>query len=240
MNDLKGKYVLVTGASRGIGQAVAGSFLKHGAQVCGVSRDLAKLKEVKSSIESKGLSQGSGNFDFIEADLADPKDIQRIAEHTSQIDILVHNAAFFECLVLDKMTQEVWDRHIQVNLTAPFLLTKLLWNKLKKPQGKESAIIFISSLAGVQNKQKFPGSSAYSASKMGLIGLCEVLALEGKEFNIRANTISPGAVETKMLRDAFPNMKADFTPQNIADMVLYYASEISQPVTGTNVHVSIN
>ena len=73
---------------------------------------------------------------------------------------------------------------------------------------------------------------------MGLVGLCEVFAVEGKKFNIRANSISPGAVETKMLRDAFPTMKADFMPQDIADIVLYYASQVSSPITGTNVIVS--
>ncbi len=228
--DIKNKSVLVTGVSRGIGQAVSKIFQAQGACVYGVSRSIEVPQE-------NNISNGLGKFVPLKADLLIEEEIYKVASKIDQLDVIVHNAAFFKPSTLTKLTKKEWDQHIMLNLTTPFLLTQALWNKLKKPMGSEASIVFISSLAGVQNKEKFPGTSAYVSAKMGLVGLCEVIAVEGREFNIRANVISPGSVETKMLRDAFPTMKADFKPQEIARMVLYYASEISSPITGTNIIV---
>ena len=154
LNDLEKKHVLVTGASRGIGQAVAESFLEQGAYVYGVARSLSALNDIKKNTVAKEYD----HFNLIPADLYLTQDIQKIADQLSQIDILIHNAAFFDCKLIEDISQENWNKHIQVNLTAPFLLTKLLWEKLKKTQDKESTIVFVSSLAGVQNKEKFPGN----------------------------------------------------------------------------------
>ena len=225
--DIKNKTALVTGASRGIGRAIAENLLQWGAHVYGVARSSDEMKHIATQ-------KYSGGFTPLIADLANQEEIQKIAAKVHRLDILIHNAAFFECLMIDQLSEEKWNQHIMLNLTTPFLLTRALWKKLKKPSGSESSIVFISSLAGVQNKEKFAGTSAYVSSKMGLTGLSEVVALEGKEFNIRSNAISPGSVDTKMLKDAFPEMQADFTPANIAHAVLYYASEVSAPVSGTN------
>ncbi len=233
--DMKGKSALVTGTSRGIGKAISMILQDKGACVYGVSRLEEETMEVKFQKAQSDTSEQQGTFIPLRADLSKEHEIQRVASKVDKIDILVHNAAYFRSMSFEQLTKTEWEQHMMLNLTTPFLLTQALWNKLKKPSGAESSIVFISSLAGVQNKEKFLGTSAYVASKMGLVGLSEVVATEGKQFNIRANSISPGSVDTQMLRSAFPAMEADFKPQEIARTALYYASSISSPITGTNV-----
>ena len=233
--DIKNKSALVTGTSRGIGKAISTILQDKGARVYGVSRSEKETIKINSPKMKDGTSETRGTFIPLQADLSQEQEIQQVASKIDTIDILVHNAAYFQLTPFEQLTRDQWEQHIMLNLTTPFLLTRALWDKLKKPSGAESSIVFISSLAGVQNKEKFPETSAYVASKMGLVGLSEAIAVEGKAFNIRSNSISPGAVNTPMLQSAFPSMKADFNPQEIARMVLYYASSSSSPITGTNI-----
>ena len=228
--DLKNKKALVTGASKGIGHEICMLFLQNNMEVYG----LARSSEAMLDLELKYT-----NFRGITADLSNNESIEQAVVNIPNLDILVHNAGYFNGALLQDMSLKNWEQHIQINLTAPFLLTKLLWEKLSKCKPNMGSIIFISSLAGVHHKEKFPTTTAYTASKMGLVGFMEVIASEGKHYNIRANCISPGSVNTEMLQKAFPNMKADFTTTNIANSVAYFASSISEPITGTNFVISI-
>ena len=232
--DLSKKFAVVTGASRGIGRRIAEELLNYGA----VLYAIARASEDLSSLEDRAKERGQ-KIIKLEADLKDIKQIEGISNSIENVDILVHNAACFQSALIEDMSIENWEGHIQLNLTAPFLLTKALWHKLKRCPSKEASIVFISSLAGVIHKEKFPGTSAYVATKMGLVGFCEAMASEGRSFGIRANCISPGSVDTEMLRKAFPDMKADFTVKNISNMVLYMASSISKPISGSNIIVQI-
>ncbi len=234
-DDLKNKNVLITGASYGIGRKICMDLLSMGACVYGLARSKEKLEEITEGVKDKGE-----NFTPIVADLSNAENIQNAIQSVSKLDILIHNAAYFEPQSLENTSLEIWNKHLTVNLTAPFLLTSLLWEKLQRSKYQEGAsIIFINSLAGVPGKEKFPMTSAYTSSKMGLLGLCEVVAAEGKNYNIRANCISPGSVDTKMFRDSFPHLTPTFKPENISAITLYYASKISFPISGANVVVSV-
>ena len=226
--DLNNKTAIITGVSRGIGYETCIQLLENNVTVYGISRTEATLLDIEKRYP---------NFIPIISDLT--KDTPIILTSLPKIDILIHNAGFFEGYSIENMPLEIWNYHLNINLTVPFKLTQVLWDKLKNENNESSSIIFISSLAGVSNKEKFATTAAYTASKMGLVGLMEVIATEGKPHNIRANCISPGAVNTEMLRAAFPNMKADFSPNNITQAILYFASNISAPITGTNFVISV-
>ena len=232
--DLSEKFAVVTGASRGIGRCIAEECLNYGATLYAIARASDDLSSLGRQAKKRGQK-----IITLETDLKDVQQIEDLSHSIENVDILIHNAAFFQSALIQDMSIENWEEHIRLNLTAPFLLTRVLWDRLKKCPSKEASIVFISSLGGVIHKEKFPGTSAYVATKMGLVGFCEALASEGRPFGIRVNCVSPGSVDTEMLRKTFPDMKADFTVKNISNMVLYMASSISKPISGSNIIVQV-
>ena len=233
-SDLSKKIAVITGASRGIGRQIAKDMLACGTKVYAIARASNDLSSLEKQSKEKNQS-----LITLETDLKDGQQIEKISQKIENVDILIHNAAYFKSSLLEDTNIETWEAHIQLNLNAPFLLTKSLWSKLKECPSKEASIVFISSLAGVIHKEKFPATSAYVSTKMGLVGFCEAIASEGKTLGIRANCISPGSVDTQMLRKTFPDMKADFTTKNVSNMVLYMASSISKPISGSNIIVQV-
>jgi 3-oxoacyl-[acyl-carrier protein] reductase len=227
-----GKVAIVTGASQGIGRAIALAYGEEGARVVATARTTDAIEAVAGQIEKMG-SEGMG----ITADLSRDADIQRIVDETlarfGRIDILVNNAAMIHPPInLTDFDAELWSQIIKVNLTSPALLIKaVLPGMIENRCGK---IINVSSMGGRKGGK---GRSAYRASKAALINLTESIAAEVKEYRIDVNCICPGTVFTEGLQKAFgvesgednPRM---MLPEEIAAVAMFLASDDSSSITG--------
>ncbi|HJW92350.1 MAG TPA: SDR family NAD(P)-dependent oxidoreductase [Thermoanaerobaculia bacterium] len=202
------RVAIVTGASGGIGTATADLFEERGARVIRASR-------------STGF------------DVSNEADVARLLQEP--VDIIINNAGAIEVARLHEMSSDMWDRTFAVNVRGAFLMCKYaLPSMIARRSG---AIVNVASISGVVGPQKFPGFTAYCASKAALISLTESLAVEVKEHGIRVNCISPGSVDTKMWAEVSNNAPADMTPREIAEAIAFLASDRSRPMNGQNLNV---
>ena len=219
------RIALVTGASRGIGRAIALAYAAEGANVVVTARSADALRELAGDIESQGREALA-----VTADLAREADIAALAEATlarfGRIDILVNNAAIIHrpTLLVD-FDPALWRAVVDVNLVAPALLTKALL----------PAMIDISSMGGRVGSHR---RSAYRATKAALINLTESLAAEVHEHGIAVTCICPGGVDTEGMREAYDSRgRADnpdlMDPAEIADVATFLASDAASAITGT-------
>jgi NAD(P)-dependent dehydrogenase (short-subunit alcohol dehydrogenase family) len=187
---IDGRVALVTGASRGIGRAIAETLAASGAIVAAAARTGADLAEVVRAIESAG-----GRAIAIECDVADPAQpeaaVGAIVERLGRLDILVNNAGIGCRGKVDELTLEQWDRVFAVNLRGVFLMTRAAVPVMKKGGGGH--IVNISSVAGLVAN---PGISAYNATKFGLMGFSESLMFELRHDHIKVTVICPGSTDT--------------------------------------------
>jgi NAD(P)-dependent dehydrogenase (short-subunit alcohol dehydrogenase family) len=232
MAELTGKVALITGASRGIGRAIALAYAAAGASVAVTARTAAQLDSLVAEIEAFG-----GTALAIPADLAVEADIQRIAQAVvrrfGRLDILVNNAAIIHPRIdLVDFDPALWRRVLDVNLTAVALLTKaVLPGMIAQGSGK---IINISSIGGRKGAK---GRSAYRVTKAALISLTESVAAEVKCHGIDVNCICPGGVDTEGYREAFGSQGRADNPRlmasaEIAALALFLASNASSAITG--------
>jgi len=233
MGKLKGQTAIVTGASRGIGKAIAVMFASEGANVVVTARTEYAIDDLAGRIVQSG-----GSALAVTADLSIDSDLQRIADETlanyGRIDILVNNAGIIHPRInLVDFDFELWRNVVAVNLEAVALLTALcLPSMMQRNYGK---VINISSIGGRKGSK---GRSAYRATKAALINLTESVAAETKPYGIDVNCICPGGVDTEGYREAFrmrgkiddPSLMA---PEEIAKLAVYLASDDSSSVTGS-------
>ena len=232
--SLEGKTILVTGASSGIGQAMAIECSKMGAQLVIVARNEDRLKETYNQLE------GKGHLSFI-VDLTNSEDLVRLATITPEVDGLVNNAGIGHTSLVRFIKQSDVERVFQTNTFAPIMLTKELLKKKKIKNG--GSIVFTSSIAAFSNAL---GNGLYSASKAGICAYMRSCAKELADKKIRANAICPGMVETKLIRwgalseddlqkdmEKYP-LKRYGRPEEIAFMTIYLLSDASAWVTGTS------
>jgi acetoacetyl-CoA reductase/3-oxoacyl-[acyl-carrier protein] reductase len=233
MEKLRGQTAIVTGASRGIGKAIAVMFASEGANVVVTARTEHAIDDLAGRIV-----QSEGSALAVTADLSIDSDLQRIADETlanyGRIDILVNNAGIIHPPInLVDFDFELWRKVVAVNLEAVALLTALcLPSMMERNYGK---VINISSIGGRKGSK---GRSAYRATKAALISLTESVAAETKPYGIDVNCICPGGVDTEGYREAFrmrgkiddPSLMA---PEEIAKLAVYLASDDSSSVTGT-------
>ena len=239
MLRLKEKKVLITGATGGIGSAMAKRMAKQGA-------DLVLSGTKKDSLETLSNEIGDNCYSFA-ADLAKKEEIKNLViwaiEKMGSIDILVNNAGITRDNLSIRMSDEDWDDVINVNLTASFLLSRdCLKVMLKKRWGR---IINITSVVGVMGNA---GQSNYAASKAGMIGMTKSIASEVASRGITVNCISPGYVVTAMtdkISDAAKENILQNTPvrrfgkaEEIADWAIYLASNEADYITGQNINVN--
>jgi 3-oxoacyl-[acyl-carrier protein] reductase len=234
--ELTGKVALVTGASRGIGKAIAIKLASMGAQIAVnyLSNEVESAKVVQT------IASAGGEAWAVKADVSDSSAvkamIQQITEKWGKIDILVNNAGITRDGLLPRLSDESWDAVINTNLRGAFLCTKFaLRSMMNQPWGR---IINISSLAGVVGNQ---GQANYSASKGGLIAFTKATAREVSSRNITANVIAPGFFVTEMT-DKLPQEAKDMIlsriplkrygqPQEVAELAAFLASEKSSYIT---------
>ena len=242
MKLLEGKTALITGASRGIGRAIALRFAEHGANV--VFTDLrydehaeSLEKEMKElGVKAKGYASDASSLE------SSTNTVNAIIEEFGRIDVLVNNAGITRDKLMLRMTEEDWDLVIGINLKSAFNLTKAVQRYMIKQ--RVGSIINMSSVVGVSGNA---GQANYAASKAGLIGFTKSVAQELGSRNIRCNAVAPGFIETEMTKKLSAEVRETWTQTiplrragqvgDVADVCLFLASELSSYVTGQVIQV---
>lgn len=242
MKLLEGKTALITGASRGIGKAIALKFAREGADIA--VTNIFDDEEFNETInEITGLGVKAKGYVFNVASFGDSqKIIEDILKDFQKIDILVNNVGITKDTLLMRMSEEQWDAVINVNLKSVFNLTKAVLQPMLKQKG--GSIINMSSVVGVSGNA---GQSNYSASKAGIIGFTKSIAREVGSRSIRVNAIAPGFILTEMTDKLPEDVKSEWinkiplrrggTPEDVANTALYLACNLSSYVTGQTIHV---
>ncbi|MFO7923844.1 MAG: 3-oxoacyl-[acyl-carrier-protein] reductase [Bacteroidales bacterium] len=242
MKMLEGKNALITGASRGIGKAIAITLANHGANIA--FTDLAYDDQARSvekeisgtGVRAKGYASNAAKFDETE------KTVDMIAKEFGSIDILVNNAGITKDTLLMRMTEEQWDAVINVNLKSVFNFTKAVQKYMLKQ--RSGSIINMSSVVGVSGNA---GQSNYSASKAGILGFTKSVARELGARNIRCNAIAPGFIMTDMTATLPEDVRKEWiqgiplrrggTPEDVANVTLFLASDLSSYISGQVISV---
>lgn len=242
MELVKGKNIIITGASRGIGKGIALAFAKQGANVAftysssaGPAEELEK-ELVAYGVKAKAYQSNAADFDAAQ-DLA-----TAVVEEFGSIDVLINNAGITKDNLLMRISEEDFDQVIEVNLKSVFNMTKAVQRTMLKQ--RHGSLIHMSSVVGVKGNA---GQANYAASKAGIIGFSKSVALELGSRNIRSNVIAPGFIETEMT-DKLPEdvvaqwragipLKRGGTPADVANACLFLASDLSAYISGQVLHV---
>ena len=209
--------ILLTGASRGIGYETVIALAKNPAnKLIALSRNKEKLEKLNKVV-------APNNIQILPVDLTnlDESYLATALSEIQSIDVLINNAGLLINKPFTELEMTDWRNMFDVNIFGVVQLIQLLLPKLRA--ANNAHILNISSMGGLQGSSKFPGLSAYSASKAAVINLTECLAEELKEDNIRVNCFALGAVQTEMLEDAFPGYKAPVTSEEMATYISWFA-----------------
>lgn len=242
MSALDGRVAIVTGASRGIGAAIAGLLSERGAAVVISGRDEARLADAVKALEATG-----GRILGIGADVARREDAERLVEeareHFGRLDVLVNNAGIIRDALLVRMKDDDWDRVMETNLRGAFLMTRAAGRVMMRQ--RRGRIINIASAAGVMGNA---GQANYSAAKAGLIGLTRATARELAHWNILVNAVAPGLIETDMIAAVPAAAREALLAQvplariggvrDVAEMVGFLAGDGAGYITGQVFHVN--
>ncbi len=209
--------ILVTGTSRGIGYDTVKTLAQNPAN------KIIALSRNKASMEKLAKEVAPSTIQILPLDLTNFDDVYLYSalSEIDSIDLLVNNAGLLINKSFEELSMDDWKNIFDVNVFGIVHLVKALLPKLKKKEGAH--ILNISSMGGVQGSSKFPGLSAYSASKAAVINMTECLAEELKEDNIKVNCLALGAVQTEMLAEAFPDYKAPLTSSEMANYISWFA-----------------
>ena len=241
MRLLEGKVALVTGATRGIGRAIALRFAEQGANIAFTYLSSAAAADaLVAEIEALGVRAVAYQSDAADFDGAH-KVVEQVMAEFGQIDILVNNAGQTKDGLMMRMSEEQWDSIIATNLKSSFNFTHAVVPAMARRRA--GSIINISSVVGVNGNA---GQCNYSASKAAMIGLTKSIAKEMGARGIRANAIAPGFIVTDMTDKLSDDMRAKVTetiplrrggkPEEVADVALFLASELSSYVSGQTIH----
>jgi NAD(P)-dependent dehydrogenase (short-subunit alcohol dehydrogenase family) len=233
---LAGRVAVVTGASRGIGAATAEAVAAAGAHVVLAARDAQGLDTVAGRIRAAG-----GEATAAVTDVSRAEQIERLfaaAQEAGPLAALVCAAGSLTSAPFAETTPEIWQRTLDVNLTGSFLCCRAAFTAMR--DAGEGRIVNIASLSGVYATEKFPGLAAYNVSKYGVVGLTEAIAVEGRPHRISAICISPGAVDTEMLRRANPELRPGLTPAEVAQLIVALLDSRVAAASGANIPLFSN
>jgi 3-oxoacyl-[acyl-carrier protein] reductase len=242
MKLLENKTALITGASRGIGKGIAMEFARQGAHVAftyNASAEAAKALEAELEgfgVRARGYQSNAADFDAAQQLVKD------VIEDFGGLDILINNAGITKDNLLMRISEEDFDKVIEVNLKSVFNLTKAVLRPMLKQ--RSGSIINMSSVVGVKGNA---GQTNYAASKAGILGFTKSVALELGSRNVRCNAIAPGFIETEMTakldpktvdswRDSIP-LKRGGTPEDVANACVFLGSDMSAYITGQTLNV---
>ncbi len=234
--DLSGQVALVTGASRGLGCAIAVALGRSGAKVACVARNREKLEQTVGQITAAG-----GTAAWFECDVARSESVQLVVdavlERWQRVDILVNNAGITRDTLIPRMQDDQWDEVINTNLRGAFLFTRAVTRPMM--QARYGRIINIASVSGLMGN---PGQANYSASKAGLIGMTRTVARELAGRKVTVNAVAPGFIETEMTSALGESILSEVKtripakrlgkPEEIAAAVLFLAAPVTAYVTG--------
>jgi NAD(P)-dependent dehydrogenase (short-subunit alcohol dehydrogenase family) len=228
---------VVTGAGRGIGRATAIALARGGYAVVAAARTPTQLADVAGAIRREG-----GTAIAVPADVGTTDGVVRIFEQAGRNlgppTLLVNNAATLERSDFESIDLSDLDRTLAVNTRGAFLCAIFAFRAMVGAGG--GCIVNIASLSGVAGVEKFPGLAPYVVSKFGVVGLTEVLAVEGRRDNIRAVCLAPGAVDTDLLKRALPQMRAGVSPEEVARLIVFLASDAAAPLNGLTIPLMSN
>lgn len=242
MKLLENKTALITGASRGIGKGIAIAFAQQGANVAFTfNASVEAAKELEKELESYGVKAKGYQSNAAKFDAAQEL-VQEVLKDFGSLEILINNAGITRDNLLMRISEEDFDKVIEVNLKSVFNLTKAVIRPMMKQ--RQGSIINMSSVVGVKGNA---GQTNYAASKAGILGFTKSVALELGSRNIRCNAIAPGFIETEMTakldqntvdewRKAIP-LKRGGSPEDVANACIFLASDLSSYVTGQTLNV---
>ena len=224
MSELSSKTVVLTGASRGIGRSTALGLARSGARVALISRDQGTLEEVASEVSRAGGQSLVLPFDFANSSSI-PSLASSLVDQLGSVDALVNNAGTFLEQDLAEMTEDQLRRVLDINLIAPFTLTRELLPALRETRGQIINVVSTSALQG------YPQQSGYCASKAGLLGMMRALALEEKPNGVRIHNLCPGGVDTAFIKGTRLGERLEgqvmISPDDIGEMITFLLQQSS-------------
>jgi 3-oxoacyl-[acyl-carrier protein] reductase len=237
MKLLEGKTAIITGASRGIGRAIAKKFAQEGANVAFTFlSSVEKGKNLENELAALGVKAKGFQSDAANAKACEDL-VNTVVNEFGTVDVLVNNAGITRDNLLMRMTEAQWDEVMNANLKSVFNLTKAVQRPMLK--AKKGSIVNISSVVGIEGNA---GQANYAASKAGIIGFSKSVAQELGSRNIRCNVVAPGFIETEMTAaldqkviDAYLAdipLKRTGNPEEVANLVVFLASDVSSYITG--------
>lgn len=236
-NELNSKVILVTGANKGFGLSISMDLAKAGATVIMLGRDLSSLEYAYDAVVDAGYMEPI--LYPLDLEGASPENYQElqdnIIEKFNRLDGLIHNAAILGTqMPIDQYDIKLWYSTLQINLSAPFMLTQFLIPALKKSD--DARILFLSSSVGRKARAYW---GAYSVSKFGLEGLAMTLSEELEKTKIKVNTINPGKMRTEMRRTAYPAEDASTLPkpEEKSSVIVYLLSKEAERINGEQLSI---
>lgn len=234
---LAGTVAWVTGAGRGVGKATAVALAAEGVSLAICARTLAEIEETAALIRGAGGVVLTGQLDVAD-EAAVTGFAAQLAARFGKLDILIHCAATLIVRPFAEFTAAEWDEVLAVNLRGTFLCARSAFQAMQAGHGGQ--IVLIGSLSGVRGPEKFPGLAAYNVSKAGVLALSEIMAVEGRPRGIRVNCVSPGAIDTAMLRQAGHGLRAGVTPEQVGAFLAWLCLPEAAILTGANVEIMSN
>jgi NAD(P)-dependent dehydrogenase (short-subunit alcohol dehydrogenase family) len=226
METLKGKVVLITGGGGGLGAAVGEVLSEAGAVAIAADVRIEPTEKLVQSWRDRGLEAMA-----LQLDITDEQQIkaavQKVVDQYGQIDVLINNAGIDVTLPIEELSIADWDKVMNVNLRAPFILSKQIM-PLMKQQGKGHIV----NIASTAAKRAWANASVYHASKWGLLGLSHALHVEGRPHGVKVTAVVAGGMKTPFLLDRFPDLDPDLfqDPKNVAETIQYILMQPAETV----------